>query len=63
MQAHFRSVPTLLSIAKQEHVASNAVWTDALQLAYRNCLRAVRRGLGPARQQAPFPFARAHELP
>ena len=45
----YRSAALYLISMRREHVASGARWTDALLLEWRDCLRAVRRGLGPPR--------------
>eukprot|EP00969_Alexandrium_andersonii_P293715 12981911-Alexandrium_andersonii.AAC.1 len=61
--AGYRSAVTILSGAKQQHIEDGHPWTDRLAQAARSANRASRRGLGPPKHSAPFPFARAGELP
>eukprot|EP00969_Alexandrium_andersonii_P252758 11170557-Alexandrium_andersonii.AAC.1 len=53
--AGYRSAPSVLSVAKQEHVQAGYAWADALNLAQRGANRAAARGLGPPKRAAPFP--------
>eukprot|EP00969_Alexandrium_andersonii_P134696 5959090-Alexandrium_andersonii.AAC.1 len=57
-----RSAPSVLSVAKQEHVQAGHPWTDSLALAQREANRAATRGLGPPKRAAPFPLESAVEL-
>jgi ubiquitin-protein ligase len=53
----YRSGALYLSSFKREHVARGHPWSPLLDFEYRDCLRALRRGLGPAKQAQPFDLA------
>eukprot|EP00969_Alexandrium_andersonii_P200872 8873819-Alexandrium_andersonii.AAC.1 len=57
--AGYRSAPSVLSVAKQEHISAGLPWSDALSLAQREANRAATRGLGPPKRAAPFPLESA----
>ena len=57
-----RSYPNYLSRYKELHVANGHVWTDVLQLEAKSSVASVLRGIGPARQSAPFDLQRAFSL-
>ena len=50
----YRSAPAYLSAMRREHIRLGYEWSDALDLEQRDCIRAVLRGIGPAKQAAPF---------
>lgn len=57
----YRSGPAYLSEIKKSHVRKGFRWNDQLQLVHREAIRALERGLGPARRAGPFPLLRLLE--
>ena len=55
----YKSFPVYLSKAKEHHIQAGHAWTDSLALAARKATTSVLRGLGAARQSAPFDVPRA----
>ena len=53
-QAGYRSAPGYLSGAKRRHVEMGFPWDDQLALEFKDCCRAVKRGIGPPKGAAPF---------
>eukprot|EP00974_Lingulodinium_polyedra_P033080 3182178-Lingulodinium_polyedra.AAC.1 len=53
MAAGFRSSPAILTAAKASAVAAGHLWSQALDPAAREALRAAARGLGPPKHEAP----------
>ena len=58
----YRSAPAYLSACKREHVRLGHPWSEAHDLEMRDCMRAVTRGLGPARQAEPFDLKAVGEI-
>ena len=50
----YRSWSNCLCRARREHVALGNVWSAELDMVARQCTRSVNRGIGPARQSAPY---------
>ena len=46
----YRSASIYLSAIRRAHIVEGFAWTEALDLELKDCTRAVRRGLGPAKQ-------------
>ena len=64
--AGFRSAPTYLYEAKDCHVRAGYAWSDALDVALRDCRRGLTRGMGPpcrALEIEPTLWARLPEHP
>eukprot|EP00974_Lingulodinium_polyedra_P093571 9066562-Lingulodinium_polyedra.AAC.1 len=59
MAAGFRSSVAILTAAKQAHISAGRVWSQALDLAAREGLRAAARGLGPPKHAVAFPLDKA----
>jgi len=45
-----------MSVAKQAFIRTGGIWTDELQLAFVDMVRAGVRGLGSGKQADPFPI-------
>ena len=54
--AGYRSFGNYLSRAKIEHINAGGTWNQLLERAGADCVKSVMRGLGPARQSAPYPL-------
>ena len=54
--ACYRSIGNYLSRAKREHINAGGTWNQLLERVGADCVKSVMRGLGPARQSAPFPL-------
>eukprot|EP00971_Amphidinium_carterae_P332414 6466567-Amphidinium_carterae.1 len=50
-------------VAKQSHIEAGHTWNEALQLAWRKCHRAARRGIGAESRAARFPTLQLAQLP
>ena len=59
---NYRTADQYLSALKRAHLERKDIWDQTLALEYTDCMRAVRRGLGPARQADPLPLERIAEL-
>ena len=53
----YRSFANYVSRAKQYHITLGHVWTDALDLMVRQCVRSCARGLGPGKQSKALDIA------
>ena len=42
--------------AKREHINAGGTWNQLLERVGADCVKSVMRGLGPARQSAPYPL-------
>ena len=51
-----------LQAFKRHHITLEAEWSEALELEFKDCLRAVRRGLGPPKQAEAFDLAKIGNL-
>ena len=54
--AGYRSFGNYLSRAKREHINAGGTWNQLLERVGADCVKSVMRGLGPARQSAPYPL-------
>ena len=54
--AGYRSFGNNLSRAKREHINAGGTWNQLLERVGADCVKSVMRGLGPARQSAPYPL-------
>lgn len=52
----YRSFANYMSRAKAEHIVCEMPWTESLDIACRNAIRSVSRGLGPPRQSGTIPM-------
>ena len=61
--AGYRSIPAYLCQAKQMHIKQGFVWTDELDLAFKDAKRGALRGLGPPSRATVFPVSSLAKLP
>ena len=62
-EAGYRPAETYLNAAKIEFASRNGIVCPSAQLAYRQAVRACKRGLGPAKHMEALPLPRLAELP
>ena len=60
--AKYRSCPSYISHAKQDHISRGFEWTDLLGLTVKQCTASTQRGIGPARQAMEFPVSQLAAL-
>lgn len=56
ISSNYRSSISYMSVAKQAFIRTGGIWTDELQLAFVDMVRAGVRGLGSGKQADPFPI-------
>ena len=61
--AHYRSIDTYASIAKQKMIERDGSLWDSTRLHFVRALRAAKRGQGPPKQASALPVERFGELP